>query len=190
MVGEWHHQMAIWNRNTRTSQELPKNCIAELKTESSISKTALFVRANSTKSLKEIIRPEIFCSYKKLLRVLAYALRFIANCKKKTKRKKDYLTSAVLDNTESLLIHDKESTLPRTTLEELSTQLGIYRDEHNLIWWKGRLNNASLNFDTMRLILLPRDHHLSVLIIQDCHNKVMHNGTKEALLELRPHDFG
>ena len=39
--------------------------------------------------------------------------------------------------------------------------------------------------ETIHPILLPRDHHITILIIQDCHERVMHNGTKETLLQLR-----
>ena len=173
-----------WPSETDT-KELPENCIAELKSEGSNVNVALLVQANSITKLKEVIKLENFSSYRKLLRVLAYVLRFIANCKGKSEQKKDNLTADELDKAELLLVQDAQCTIPHITLEKLSTQLGIYRDEHNVLRCKGRLSNASLRFDTRRPILLPREHHLSVLIIQDCHNKVMHNGTKETLLELR-----
>ena len=47
------------------------------------------------------------------------------------------------------------------------------------------LLNSNLPSETIHPILLPRDHHITNLIIQDCHERVMHNGTKETLLQLR-----
>ena len=70
-------------------------------------------------------------------------------------------------------------------LQELSSHLGTYTDEKGIIRCQGRLLNSNLPSETIHPILLPRDHHITDLIIQDCHNRVMHNGTKETLLQLR-----
>ena len=35
------------------------------------------------------------------------------------------------------------------------------------------------------MVRLPCDHHITKLIIRDCHHKVMHNGVRETLTELR-----
>ena len=42
-----------------------------------------------------------------------------------------------------------------------------------------------LPFDTRFPIFLPSDNHLTALIIEECHRKVLHNGIKETLTELR-----
>ena len=70
-------------------------------------------------------------------------------------------------------------------LQELSSHLGTYTDEKAIIRCQGRLLNSNLPSETIHPILLPRDHHITNLIIQDCHERVMHNGTKETLLQLR-----
>ena len=114
-----------------------------------------------------------------------YVLQFIANCKEKTVTKSGQYYDSRIGKAESLLVQDAQSTISQGTLERLSTQLGINREKCTIIWCKGRLNNVSVKFNTKRPILLPRDYHLSTLSIQDCHDKVMHNGTEETLLELR-----
>ena len=42
-----------------------------------------------------------------------------------------------------------------------------------------------LPFDARYPIFLPSDNHLTALIIEECHRKVLHNGVKETLTELR-----
>ena len=49
----------------------------------------------------------------------------------------------------------------------------------------GRLQNATIPFNAKHPILLPGDHHLTVLLIRDCHKRVLHNGARETLAELR-----
>ena len=41
------------------------------------------------------------------------------------------------------------------------------------------------SFPTKHAILLNSKHHITTLIIKDCHEKVMHNGVKETLTQLR-----
>ena len=42
-----------------------------------------------------------------------------------------------------------------------------------------------LPFDARFPIFLPSDNRLTTLIIEECHHKVLHNGVKETLTELR-----
>ena len=69
-------------------------------------------------------------------------------------------------------------------LQELSSHLGTYTDEKGIIRCQGRLLNSNLPSETIHPIVLPPDHHITDLIIQDCHERVMHNVTKETLLQL------
>ena len=54
-------------------------------------------------------------------------------------------------------------------------QFGLFKDSDGLWRCRGRLSNAEL----------PKDHHITKLIIWDCHFRVMHSGTKATLTELR-----
>ena len=49
----------------------------------------------------------------------------------------------------------------------------------------GRLANADLPYSTKYPILLPRNHPLTPLIINDAHQRVLHNGVRETLTEIR-----
>ena len=48
-----------------------------------------------------------------------------------------------------------------------------------------RLGNAVLPFDARFPLFLPSSNHLTALIIEECHRKVLHNGVKETLTKLR-----
>ena len=50
---------------------------------------------------------------------------------------------------------------------------------------RGRLGNSDIPYTVKHPILLTKSHHLAVLIVQDTHERVMHNGIKETLTEIR-----
>ena len=61
----------------------------------------------------------------------------------------------------------------------------MYEDQNGFQRCKGRLKNDVLPFDAKYPILLPSDNRLTTLIIEECHCKVLDNGIKETLTELR-----
>ncbi len=63
----------------------------------------------------------------------------------------------------------------------------LYASEvcHGVIRCKGRINNASLPVTARNPILLPSNHKLVCLIIQQSHCSVKHNGIKDTLINLR-----
>ncbi|XP_046859043.1 uncharacterized protein LOC124452527 [Xenia sp. Carnegie-2017] len=59
----------------------------------------------------------------------------------------------------------------RSDYEQIVRQLNIV-ERNGLIKCKGRLGNSELELEAREPILLPKDHHLTELIIKDCHRKV------------------
>jgi len=64
-------------------------------------------------------------------------------------------------------------------------QFVLFSDSDKMWRCKGRLGNANLPYNTKYPALLPKHHHLTVLIIRDAHARVMHNGVKETLTQVR-----
>ena len=63
-------------------------------------------------------------------------------------------------------------------------QFGLFLDGR--IWrCKGRLEKVELPYSARYPALLPKYHPLTVLIIRECHERVIHNGVKETLAETR-----
>ena len=46
-------------------------------------------------------------------------------------------------------------------------------------------DNADIPYQTRHPILLPRDHYLTTLIVRRAHQRVLHNGVKDTLSEVR-----
>lgn len=64
-------------------------------------------------------------------------------------------------------------------------QFGLYSDEDGLLRCRGRLGNTDLPYSTKHPILLNTKHHVTELIVRQCHLSVKHGGVKETLTELR-----
>ena len=56
-------------------------------------------------------------------------------------------------------------------------QLGLYKDENQCLKYS----------ETRHPILLPREHHLTKLIVEHCHKEIKRRGVKDTLAELRNH---
>ena len=69
--------------------------------------------------------------------------------------------------------------------EKTKANLGIFVDEEGIYRCGGRLHKASLSFECKHPAIIPKDHHITELIIKDSHNKVYHNGVKETLNQVR-----
>ena len=57
----------------------------------------------------------------------------------------------------------------------------MFIGEDGLYRCQGILGNADLIPSTKHPILLPKKHHLVVLIVKDAHERVTYNGVKETL---------
>jgi hypothetical protein len=53
--------------------------------------------------------------------------------------------------------------------------------------WKcgGRLSNANIELSAKHPVFLPSDHWFSTLLVEECQRRVMHNGVRETLCEIR-----
>ena len=78
----------------------------------------------------------------------------------------------------------QQSAVKSQKFKELKQQLGLNTDERELLRCNGRLQNATIPFYAKFSIFLPSDHYLTVLIIQECHKRVLHNRVRETLIEL------
>ena len=166
----------------------PEECLAEMKITKPPSLSTLIL-SNSSHGLNEIIRCERFGTLKRLLRVTAYVLRFV----KAVQHKKDgrieggSLSANEIDEAHTVWMKEMQRTLPeKGEFEHWKVQFDLYLDEKKNVWrCKGRLEKANLPLMTKHPIILDKNHYLTTLIIRECHKKVMHNGVKETLTELR-----
>ena len=60
-------------------------------------------------------------------------------------------------------------------------------DQYVILRSKGRLSNADLPFSSKFPAILPREQHITNLIVKNCHDCVYHCGVKDTLVELWSH---
>ena len=72
----------------------------------------------------------------------------------------------------------------RKNYGQLNAQLGLFHDEDGIVWCRGHIGNADLQYQCKFPAFLPRDHHLTMIIIRQCHQNVLHNGLKSTLNKL------
>ena len=166
-------------------RNLPKepsiDCIKEMKPTTAVN---MLVQSENHYQISKVIDCNRFSSYTRLLRVTAIVFRFIENCRERVKNF-NALTAQDLERAETCWIKDVQSTITEEKLGDLKKHLGNTKDKKGIIRCYGRLNNSTLPIETKNPVLLPKNHYLTQLIIWDCHCRVLHNGTKETLQELR-----
>ena len=64
------------------------------------------------------------------------------------------------------------------------SKLGLAEDQ-GVLQCIGRLVNSDLEFDARSPVLLPKEHKLTKLVIEACHRRVLHSGSRATLAELR-----
>ena len=143
-----------------------------------------------------------YSDYMKLLRVTGFVLRFIENLKRSINKRYGMLKYQVVNNEQ--LVLSRHSTLHETNdsrrlwlldnqaaikkdrnFYNLVRNLNLVEDDVGLLRSFSRLKNAKIPFDSKAPIFLNRDHRLTELIVWYCHVKVMHQGPKDTLTELR-----
>ena len=164
----------------------PEECVAELKTRHSTKATT-----NLYSTVKELmISSKKYSSLKKLLRVTAYVFKFIQLTRPHRGASSQQTSRALItEDMEAALsywLRISQLTLPHMDKFEVwRQQFGLFKDENGLWRCGGRLNNSDASFSTKHPVFLNKDHHLTYLIVKDCHERIMHGGDKATLTELR-----
>ena len=141
-------------------------------------------------SIASIIDVNAYSSCTKLFRVTAYVYRFARNLKLKVKKVKNLafgnLTATEVDEAENLWVKEAQSGLTdQKNFTQIKRDLGLYSDEDSVIRCRGRIPETVMEYKEKHPAFLPRDHHLTNLVIEQCHKRVHHCGVRETLTELR-----
>lgn len=172
---------ALW---TKTIIELPCEIPERRRTNVNIATIA-----------EPLIIYERFSSYTKLIRSVAYALRFLNRCKGR-KNEHKWLTSSELAAATNIIIKDVQRTAFAAELNDLkqlgcvsskSTVLSLnpFLDNSGIIRVGGRLHNSQLPTHTKHPILLSASHYFTSLVITHYHSKLLHSGIEGTLAGIR-----
>ena len=160
----------------------------ELKVPKDKESTCMIVTAKVTPTVQKLVNFENFSSMDRLVRVIAWCKRFIHNylCKKKEDRNLEELSAEECEHSRKLCIQSVQGELKSESgFSKRAESLGLYDDEDGFMRCRGRIGKAKIPFTTRFPILLPRNHHVTELVIREAHEKVYHNGVKETLSEVR-----
>ncbi|XP_046142183.1 uncharacterized protein LOC123987906 [Osmia bicornis bicornis] len=127
----------------------------------------------------------------KLRRIVAYCLRF-----KKDYRRKGPLTAEEIHNADERIVKlIQASTFAqeihclknRTELHPKSKVLSLqpFLDDHGILRVGGRLQNASISLEQKHPMLLPKNNHVTDLILRQAYLKGHHTGINATLCNVR-----
>ena len=155
---------------------------------------ALISSTQMTKiGVHQIIDVNRYSSWKKLLRVTAYVLRFIRRSRKDNGLA---LCAEEVRSAEELWIKSIQYqsfpdeichlvTARKLPEPPLVRQFNLYVDDSGFMRCRGRIQNSLLNQEDKTPILLPSKHHGVELIIKDTHNRMLHSGVNTTLRAMR-----
>ncbi|XP_062541184.1 uncharacterized protein LOC134209208 [Armigeres subalbatus] len=180
----------------------PVNPFARKSTDEEIRPHLLF----HTQAREPAIHPENFSKWADLLRVTAYTLRFINNLKRSGRgkprvsgplNKGDFIDaennlfrhaqSAAFAEEITILAKNRSLRNPVKSISRSSLlyQWCAFLDENNVLRVKGRTKAcAFIDRDAAEPIILPRDHHITRLIIFAVHEQFKHQNHETAVNEI------
>ena len=137
--------------------------------------------------VSKIINSEDYSNLRRLLRVTAYVSRFlqIIRDKQRTEPRGPLRAEEIEQAEHNWVKAMQRESRKNPKFEQWKQQLGLYEDNQAIIRCRGRIGNAKISHTAKFPALIPSDHHVTSLIINECHQRVGHNGVKETLAELR-----
>ena len=141
-------------------------------------------------SIASIIDVNAYSSCTKLFRVTACVYRFARNLKLKVKKVKNLafgnLTDTEVDEAENLWVKEAQSSLTdQKNFKQIGRDLRLYSDEDGVIRRRVRIPETVMEYKEKHPAFLPRGHHLTNLVSEQCHKRIHHGGVRETLTELR-----
>ena len=151
--------------------KMPEECCDELKAR--VKKVHNLATNEVEPTIGDLLKCEKFSSFRRLVRVTAYVMRAVKLFKNRMVAKgTTSLSTEELTDAELKWIKDAQVTLSHEKLfQSLKSQLNLFLDENGLWRCGGRLANADLLYCTKYPILLPRNHLLTPLIVNDAHRR-------------------
>ena len=138
----------------------------------------------------QVIDCSKFSSWRKLVRVTAFVLRFVRNLKSKVQKKWDDTTSTdaslsprELDDAEMYWIKNAQKSL-RDRLKSADLKSLSPFVEKDIIRVGGRVDKCSMSYEDKHPVLLPRSHPISFLITRHFHEKG-HDGVASTAAKVR-----
>ncbi len=168
---------------------MPSKFTVEMRAKDRDATLNLLVNSDSP-SLGQVIRCDDYSSLQRLLSVTLNVLKFIDILKENIRNNAtDGATASKPPkppDAEVLWIKEYKRTLTMSVqFKTLENQFNLFQDDEGIWRCGGRLSSADIPYNMKHPILLPRYHHLILLIVRRAHERVLHNGVKDTLNEVR-----
>lgn len=181
----------LWNKEI----QLPADEIPDLITGDPEVKSAFALNTRTTEQGSLIERLSKFSSWPLATRAVARILRRISNNKSNnltTVTEREDAARCIIKNLqknvyqEELKLLSKGNTLPsHNSLHSLDAFL----DEDGILRVGGRLRNSTLPNAAKHPAIIPKDHHITKMIIAHHHKEVKHQGRGLTINEIRSHGY-
>ena len=169
----------------------PQECLKELK------KDAKVMTTTTTNTFRNVIDIKKYSSYKRLIHITALVIQFINHLRKNQLTLLQCMTIAELlwikeeqhnhFANEIIFIKNIENKIKTKKNEagNLVKQWSLFLDKKELLRCRGRFEYAEMSYDAKYPIILPKNSHLTTLIIADRHLSLNHAGTKQTFVQIR-----
>ncbi len=177
---EWLHAAAL-SCDGNVMLTMPDECASELK---GIQPTHNLLATEVKPSVGSLLKCEDYSTLSRLLRVTGYVLRAIKLFKSRSSSSRRHLSTLSPEELAERLwiVQAQVSLLVEKNFPSWRRQFDLFLVQG---LWRcgGRLGNADIPYATNHPVLLPRNHHLTTLVVEAAHKRVGHNGVKETLTE-------
>lgn len=137
-----------------------------------------------------------FSSFRKLINVTALILRFCHNIKNKNNKIIGQVNCSELNKGHDKIIQLLQNETFAKDIHDLKNHnevgshskirsLNPFIDELGIVRVGGRLKNSQLNYNQKHQILIPKNHHITKLIIKQVHVENLHSGCQTTLYAIR-----
>ncbi|XP_057694568.1 uncharacterized protein LOC130917316 isoform X2 [Corythoichthys intestinalis] len=180
-------------------KELPKDDVKlkEINTEDPELKVmhVFTVQAKEEKYVTE--RLQKFSDWTRAVKAIARLRRYVKSAKnskvmsnesttlEERKEAEEFIIRTIQKETFSKEIQSLKDKEELKSFQSKLYQLSPFLDMHDILRVGGRLTKASLHPNIKHPVIMPRDHHVSRLLIKHCHEKIHHQGRGMTVNEIR-----
>ena len=184
----WHGPQWLTGRQQDWPKMLETLRTPESSEEEKTSQVTMMVESKQSTGIDAVVNVDDFSTLQRLVTVTAWVMRFIDNVrarKEQRAKRTGKLQVNELRTAEMEWFRSTQDNLKKQeNFKQLVSELGVKEDE-GILRCVGRLVNSDLEFDARRPMLLPRQHRLTRLVIEECHQRVHHSGVRATLAQLR-----
>ena len=152
------------------------------------STAALAVLCDTSQGTENVMEISNYSTLRRLLRVTAWVKRFCFNIFQRIKndtRKGELKVEEIVGSENEWVKAPHQKLKQGDNYHQLVKKFGLQKNQDGIVRNKRRLEYSKLHPDARDPIILPKEHPLTLLQVQECNTRVLHSGVRSTLAELR-----